>query len=337
MGDETDGRDRLCGVHIADFGYAGSMTSRMPGTASGSELLGMLRPYVRHCGDERRSAWLLRRRRILDHLVVSIADGQGRFQVGTATWLVQPGDVVWIPPDTDHEMEGFAPGMTCPYLHGDLLYRPAVSHWDFSIPGGTTDLSAFAPLMHPPLTHPDLLGLAGLHRGPAARRTGDLIREICREAARGLPYATLRISALFLDVITELLRGRGVVGSIGDTHAPLLEDAAARLRRLGERAQISDLADAAGLSPSRFRELFARQFGLSPRAYGKAARIRRAKELLVASPLSISEVARRVGFADVHAFSKAFRISTGVPPRDYRRCGPEAAIRVEGRQAPYAH
>jgi AraC-like DNA-binding protein len=313
------------------------MPERIPGVSNGSELLAIIRPYVRHCGDERRPAWLLRRRRLLDHLVVSIADGCGRFEVDGTVWPVRPGDVVWIPPGIDHEMEGFAPGMTCPYLHGDLLYRPEISHWDFSIPGGQTDLTDFAPLMHPVLDHPRLRELQGLHRGPAARRAGELVRDVCREAARGLPYASLHMSALFLELTAELLRGRAAGPAIEDAHLPLLEDAAARLRRLGERARIGDLADAAGLSPSRFRELFAKHFGLSPRAYGRSARLRRAKELLVASPLSVGEVARRVGFADVHAFSKAFRAVEGVPPSEYRRCGPEAAIRVEGRRAPYAH
>ena len=148
--------------------------------------------------------------------------------------------------------------------------------------------------------------------------------------------ASVRMSALFLEIIAELLRGR-VAAIAGDTHLPLLEQAADRLRSLGERARIADLAAVAGLSPSRFRELFAAHFGANPRDYGRRARIRRAKELLVASPLSIGEVARRTGFADVHAFSKAFRSVEGLPPSEYRRCGAQAAIRVEGRHVPYPH
>lgn len=313
------------------------MPSRIPGDHPDIALLEQLRPYVRHCGDERRPAWRMGERRLLDHLVVHIADGRGRFTVGDAAYAVGPGDVVWIPPDTLHSMEAFAPGMTCPYLHGDLVYRGALSHWDFSIPPGTTDLTAFAPLMHPRMALPVLDGLAGLHRGPAARRAGDLIREVCREAVRGQPMATLRMSALLLGVVAELLRGRASAAAGSDAHLPMLEQAADRLCQLGERAAIADLAAAAGLSPSRFRELFARHFGCSPRTYGRRARIRRAKELLTASPLSIGEVARRTGFQDVHTFSKAFRAVEGVAPTAYRTCAPEASIRVEGRRAPYAH
>lgn len=313
------------------------MPSRIPGDRPDAAILAMLQPYVRHCGDERRSAWKLGERRLLDNLIIHIADGHGRFTIGDAVHLVVPGDVVWIPPDTNHSLEGFAPGMSCPYLHGDLAYQGAVSHWDFTVLAGTTDLSAFAPLMHPPITHPVLAELPGLHRGPAARRAGELVREICQEATRGQPMALLRMSSLFLGVIAELLRGRASVAAGSDVHLPMLEQAAERLRQLGERAAISDLAGEAGLSPSRFRELFVRHFGSSPRAYGRRARIRRAKELLIASPLSIGDVARRTGFADVHAFSKAFRSIEGVAPSTFRTCAPDAAIRVEGRRVPYAH
>jgi AraC-like DNA-binding protein len=312
------------------------MVGRIPGASPDSALIAQLHPYVRHCGDERRGPWRLTARRLLDHLVVYIADGHGRFQLADEVWEVGPGDLVWIPPDTLHAMEGFAPGMSCPYLHADLVYRPGVSHWDFSIPGGTTDLGEFAPLLHPPLP-PALAALAGLHRGSAARRAGELVREVCREAVRGQPCAALRMSALVLEAVAELLRGRALPGQDDDARLPALEQAAERLRALGERARIADLADAAGLSPSRFRERFAARFGASPRDYARRARIRRAKELMVASPLSIGEIARRTGFADVHAFSKAFRASEGMPPSAYRRCAPHAAVRVEGRQAPYPH
>jgi AraC-like DNA-binding protein len=198
------------------------------------------------------------------------------------------------------------------------------------------DLAEFAPLMHPPVDDPRLAALTGLHRGPAARRAGELVREISREAARAQPFAGLRLSGLALELVAELLRGRAA-GDPGDAHAVLLEQAAERLRRLGERVGIADLADEAGLSPSHFRHCFARRFGASPRTYGRRARIRRAKELMVGSPLGLAEIARRVGFAEVHAFSKAFRAVEGIPPSAYRRCAPDARIRVEGRRAPYPH
>jgi AraC-like DNA-binding protein len=267
--------------------------------------------------------------------VVAIADGTGRFTIDGRTWPSAGGDLFWIPPGVVHEMEGFAPGQSLAYVHLDLVYRPDRSHWDFSIKGGTIDLTDYAPFMHPPLAHPLLDRLPGLHQGPAARRGAQLVREIVREAARAQPLSMLRMSALATELVAELLRGRQ--GSGGEADLPLLEQAATQLARLGDRARIADLAAGAGLSPSHFRTRFAQVYGVSPRTYGRRARLNRAKDLMVASSLSLSEIARRCGFADVHAFSKAFRQVEGTSPSDYRRCGAQARVRVEGRRVPYPY
>ena len=312
------------------------MPAPLPGAEPGYELLAQLRPHVRHCGDTRRAAWHIPARCLLDYLVVAIADGKGRFTIGKESWDARAGDVFWIPPATPHEMRGDAPGQSVAYLHLDLQYRPDLSHWDFSIPGGTTDLSAFGPLMHPKLDHPLLTQLTGRHNGHAARRAGDVVRAICLEAARAQPFAGLRMSGLAMELIVELLRGRTALAD-GNAHLPLLEQAADRLRRLGKRAAVGDLAATAGLSPSHFRTLFTRYFGQSPRDYGRQARLRRAKELMIASSITLADIARRVGFANVHAFSKAFRNHEGMNPSEYRRCGNSPSIRVEGRRVPYPY
>ncbi|MGZ0220709.1 MAG: helix-turn-helix domain-containing protein [Acidimicrobiales bacterium] len=47
-------------------------------------------------------------------------------------------------------------------------------------------------------------------------------------------------------------------------------------------------------------------------------RLRRGRELLLHSQLSITEVALATGFASVSTFSRSFRQSLGVSPRKYR-------------------
>jgi AraC-like DNA-binding protein len=56
---------------------------------------------------------------------------------------------------------------------------------------------------------------------------------------------------------------------------------------------------------------------------------------MVGTPLTLSEIAREVGFETVHSFSRAFRAEEGLSPTQYRRCAP-ARTRVEGRSDPYA-
>ncbi len=303
----------------------------LPGYEPGVELLSRLSPYVRHCGDSRRPAWRMGGRKLLDYLLVYIAEGTGRFGVGEEIYEARPGDLFWIPPDTHHEMEGYAPGMHCPYVHFDLIYRPGVCHWDFSIPVGMYDLSEFKPLMHPPMTRFPELCFPGRIRAPNNPRVGGLIQEVSHEATRALPFAALRLSGLMMQIIAELLRGQAGLSNELSAHIPSLEASVNYIHRhLDQDLPVEDLAELCSLSVGHFRHLFAQHLGRSPRAYIRHARIERAKSLMVGSSISLTEIARRTVFSTVHNLSRAFRAVEGLAPSLYRCCG-KAVVRVEGR------
>lgn len=311
----------------------------IPGLQPGIELLQIIRPFVRECGEARRPAWHLPARKLLDFLVVYIAEGRGRFIVGGVEYEAEADDLFWIPPDTVHDMAGFAPHMVCPYVHFDLLYRPEVSHWGFSIPGGMTDLADFAPLLHPPVPHAGIAGLCGRLRAYTNARVGDVIREICAEAARGRPYGQLRMSALLLELVVEVLRGQAGLPAESAQHVPKLEQAARWLRNhLGNAAlQVEEAAAVAELSTSHFRKLFTSHYSQSPQQYLRSARIRRAKSLMLESGLNLTEIARAVGFVQLPSFTRAFKAVEGMTPSQYRGCAAQALIRVESREAPHSH
>jgi AraC-like DNA-binding protein len=319
-------------------------TPNIPGLCPGIEILKQIQPYVRHCGDERRPAWRIETRCLLDYLLVYIAEGQGRFEIAGITWDVEPNDLFWIPPGTPHAMEGHPPSMVCPYAHFDLLYRPDVSHWDFTIPSGMTDLSDFTPLMHPDMSYTSLGKLCGRIRTFTNRRVGQILREICAEAYRAQPFAFLRISGLLTTALAEILRGQaGLEGEHG-RHVPALERAAEFMRdRCHEEISVEQAAETASLSESYFRQLFATHFGCPPREYLRAARINKAKRLMTDSPfvrgagiegMTLTEIARKCGFASVHSFSRTFKAVEGVSPSEYRSCG-TATTRISSRPVQY--
>lgn len=301
--------------------------------AMDTTMLEWLRPYVRHCGDQPRDAWRMDERVLLDYLLVYIAEGQGRFTIAGQSMEVGPGDLFFVPPGVVHAMEGFAPGMVCPYVHFDLIYRREVSAWDFSIPGGRIDVGEFKSLAHPVIPSGPLTKLCGCIRGFTNHRVGELITEICQEASRAQPYAYLRMSGLMMEIVSEILRGQTGLDEECDAHVPQLETAAEWMRNQpGDEAAIDQAATMAGLSASYFRMLFHKHYGCSPREYLTRSRIRQAKEWMITSTLNISEIADRVGYATVHSFSRAFKHVEGVSPREYRSFG-RMETRVEGRIA----
>jgi AraC family transcriptional regulator len=81
---------------------------------------------------------------------------------------------------------------------------------------------------------------------------------------------------------------------------------------------LKDLADCAGLSLSHFSFQFRASTNYSPHQYMLQLRIKRSKELLTDSRLSILDVGLEVGFRNQQHFATVFRNFVGVPPSVYR-------------------
>lgn len=79
---------------------------------------------------------------------------------------------------------------------------------------------------------------------------------------------------------------------------------------------LEDLASAACISRFHFARLFRASTGTSPMAYVREARIAAAKVLLAqrSEPVSVADVAARLGFFDHSHFTRTFRRLTGMPP-----------------------
>lgn len=82
---------------------------------------------------------------------------------------------------------------------------------------------------------------------------------------------------------------------------------------------VSDLAARAGYSKTHFRRTFHAITGQSPQQYIIDARMLRAQSLLRETDLSVSQIARDLGYEDVYHFSKQYRQKWGIPPSQDRQ------------------
>lgn len=89
--------------------------------------------------------------------------------------------------------------------------------------------------------------------------------------------------------------------------------------RYMEAITLKDLAEEAFISPNYLCRRFKEVTGTSPLQYLAKLRMDKAAELLLNSPLSVSEIAERVGFSDSRYFSKQFKRWKGQTPQDFRR------------------
>ncbi len=105
--------------------------------------------------------------------------------------------------------------------------------------------------------------------------------------------------------------------------------AEAKIRRQMERIlespgalpSVAAMAAEAGYQRDHYRKIFRQLSGLSPKEWLLTVRIDSACDLLMETPMSVSEIADRLGYEDVYHFSKQFKLRTGTSPSGYRRGG----------------
>ena len=82
---------------------------------------------------------------------------------------------------------------------------------------------------------------------------------------------------------------------------------------------IGCLAQRCGISEIYFRQQFGKLFHRSPKQYIIDLRIRKAKQLLTDSDLSITQIAEQCGFTNPYHFSRTFKDITGLTPTTFKR------------------
>ncbi|GGC76908.1 helix-turn-helix transcriptional regulator [Chelatococcus reniformis] len=135
------------------------------------------------------------------------------------------------------------------------------------------------------------------------------------------PLRTIHARAKAMEIICELATRINTLGARSTGVPPArhreqaIEIAAAIYRReIDKPPSIDQLAGRVGLNRNELTSGFRVLFGSTPRAYGHMIRMEHAQALLRSGTLSISEVARRVGYEGYSSFSRAFLAYFDRPP-----------------------
>ncbi len=153
-----------------------------------------------------------------------------------------------------------------------------------------------------------------------------------------------RLAGACLDILTLPDPTPGAASSAAYAAMSALHDAAFAARPLPERElpaaiarvtayidanlsaplQVERLASLAEMSRAHFVRRFSAATGISPSDYVQARRLDRIERLLLATEMTVTEIARATGFADGNYLAKAFRRARGLSPLQFRATRQEA-------------
>jgi AraC-like DNA-binding protein len=176
-----------------------------------------------------------------------------------------------------------------------------------------------------------LLGLLPhlIHIARDVDQSALLIRDIAQfmvvENATQEPGAALMISRLIDVMIIRCIRTwakslgprQGWIGALADVR--ISRAVAAIHHDPTKNWSVESLASIAGMSRSRFAQLFLATAGEPPLRYIHRWRLAMAFDLLRGSNLPVSEVAHAIGYESEAAFSRAYKTMFGTTPRDVRQ------------------
>lgn len=167
----------------------------------------------------------------------------------------------------------------------------------------------------------ELIAAAGADRSPPVlalrqpERAVALIDEIISHLEAGTgPAPRLAAAGAAWKLLTQLAVDQMLPGR-GD---PVERAMAFIAERVDAPLRVDQLAALVGVSPSHLGALFRQATGGGILAHQTSVRMARARGLLDRTTLSISEIARAVGYDDPLYFSRQFRARHGQSPRQYR-------------------
>ena len=110
-----------------------------------------------------------------------------------------------------------------------------------------------------------------------------------------------------------------VVARLGFSHGALVDIAGLMEANFEEPLTVRELANLAGLSLRQVQRMFQDALQTTPSKYYLQLRLRRARELILQSQMSITQISVSCGFQSICHFSKSYRALYGRTPRSERQ------------------
>ncbi len=236
-----------------------------------------------------------------DWLLLYTVAGAGKITTPLGVKITGPGHLILYQPRAAQDYH------TGPAKHWELLWAHFVPPKDW------------LELLHWPEIGPGVLDLV-IDDVPRRRAVEAAFRRVVLLSRRHLR----RREAFALNALHEVLlwcdleNPRAATDRIDERIRRALDYITEDPRR---RLELGMVARAAGISASRFSELFKAQVGQSPRQYWERDRLEHARELLERTDLTVGEIADATGFSDPFYFSTRFRAIVGRSPRAHRQVG----------------
>ncbi|RPJ33158.1 MAG: helix-turn-helix domain-containing protein [Verrucomicrobiaceae bacterium] len=245
--------------------------------------------------------------------LVIVTGGKGRHVTGQDSWELTAGDVFVIAGPREHEYRELRDLRLV-----NILYQPSqlkMRLLDLPSVAGYHALFTLEPTRR--ARQP---GKGRLHlNGRELAQITELVDRLEGELSAREPGFGFMVTAFFMQIIGLLSRCYGRSPSPDGKALLRIGEALSHLERnIHREVNLEELASIAHMSRRSFLRMFQSATGTSPLAWMIGQRIHRACGLLRHTDKRVTEIAFEIGFNDSNYFTRQFRKTIGMSPRDYR-------------------
>ncbi len=254
---------------------------------------------------------------IYDHELILVGQGEIEYELAGRRWPCPADHFIIIPPGVWHASWNAGPKPAYRYwCHFD---------WTWQKPYADTPVMTFHPARPqaeryrptPAFVPPGILQGEIRH----ARRVYDLAERLAVRM-RGEAHEQLTARGLLLELLLELFPAEAAPPP-AEPRQRLASQCRELLNRLAWQGQteaaIRPQLEKLGFSYAHLCRVFKATYGIPPLRYVNQTRLGRAQQFLKDTPLTVAEIAHRVGFHDPAYFGELFRRAVGQTPGSYRR------------------
>jgi AraC-like DNA-binding protein len=252
---------------------------------------------------------------VCHELFVQIS-GLCQFHFPEEELILYPGDMLLIPPGLPHQECGLRHG-TEPFCN--LLVTIGEHYLDTHIAECPED----GPNRHIPVpVHPEKITSA--HQVLYCHLLQALETANFPDAKQEHLFQLRSLQALASLLLHDLGVARTVMSDLNSAAKPehhKVTQAKLIINRseLTDSLSVGEIARRIGCSANYLSTLFRRETGEPLKTYLNQTRLERARDMLLQSPRTISEIAWLYGFRDAGYFSRLFARTFGCSPKEYRR------------------
>ncbi len=239
--------------------------------------------------------------------IIRVIDGNLNIRLNNRSYIAQPGDIVFVNPETVHSA-----------IPENCIYECLV--FDISLFDVAHNMSYyfFEGLMNNEYHVREFIPAAS----PEFHKAVGEVFEIMKNKSSGYKFKVVgSLFTLFGIIIDGHIYDLSGDSSVtADKTVPKLKKVLSYIRsNFDKQISLDDMAQVAEMSSKYFCSFFRNMTRQTPIEYLNTYRIEKASKMLLNTDLSVTDIAFSSGFNDLSYFIKTFKLIKGITPAKYRK------------------